>query len=90
MTHFKMTGGFYDDVKKVAEAIGYLHGMIDYLEKERIELDKNKTATAVFIRINAMKQETEKMVNEVERLLRESDIEHYGTMSKYIRPYLAM
>ena len=89
MTHLKMTGEFYDDVKRVGEAINYLHGMIDYLEQERMEMDKGKTATGIFIRINDMKRETEKMVHEAERLLRESDIEHYGPLSVYVRPYLA-
>ena len=89
MTHLKMSGDFYDDVKQVGEAISYLHGMIDFLEKERMEMDKGKTATGIFIRINDMKRETEKMVSEAERLLRESDIEHYGPLSKYARPYLA-
>ena len=89
MTHLKMTGDFYDDVQRVGEAISYLHGMIDFLEKERMEMDKGKTATGVFIRINDMKRETEKMVSEAEHLLREADIEHYGPLSKYARPYLA-
>jgi len=89
MTHLKMTGEFYDDVKLVSEAISYLHSMIDFLEKERMEKDKGKTATGIFIRINDMKRETEKMVHEAERLLREADIEHYGPLSSYIRPYLA-
>ena len=89
MTHLKMTGDFYDDVKKVNEAIGYLKGMIDYLEKERMERDKGKPATELFIRINDLKRATEKMVAESERLVRAADIEHYGPLSKYARPYLA-
>lgn len=84
-----MTGDFYDDVKKVNEAIGYLKGMIDFLEKERMERDKGKPATELFIRINGLKRETEKMVAESERLVRAADIEHYGPLSKYVRPYLA-
>ena len=84
-----MTGDFYDDVKKVNEAIGYLKGMIDYLEKERMERDKGKPATELFIRINDLKRETVKMVAESERLVRAADIEHYGPLSKYARPYLA-
>ena len=89
MTHLKMTGDFYDDVKKVNEAIGYLKGMIDFLEKERMERDKGKPATELFIRINDLKRETEKMIAESERLVRAADIEHYGPLSKYARPYLA-
>lgn len=89
MTHLKMTGDFFDDVKKVNEAIGYLHGMIDFLEKECMERDKGKPATDLFIRINDLKRATEKMVAESERLERAADIEHYGPLSKYARPYLA-
>ena len=89
MTNLKMTGDFYDDVKKVKEAIGYLHGMIDFLEKECMERDKGKTATELFVRINDMKRAMEKMVAESERLVRAADIEHYGPLSKYARPYLA-
>ena len=84
-----MTGDFYEDVGKVNEAIGYLHGMIDYLEKECMERDKGKPATELFIRINGLKRETKKMVAESERLVRAADIEHYGPLSKYARPYLA-
>ena len=84
-----MTGDFYDDVQKVNEAICYLHGMLDFLEKECMERDKGKTATEIFIRINDLKMETEKMVAESERLVRAADIEHYGPLSKYIRPYIA-
>ncbi len=89
MTHLKMTGDFYDDVKKVNETIGYLKGMIDFLEKECMERDKGKPATELFIRINDLKRATEKMVAESERLVRAADIEHYGPLSKYVRPYLA-
>lgn len=89
INNFKMTGDFYDDVKKVNEAIGYLKGMIDFLEKERMERDKGIPATEQFIRINDLKRATEKMVAESERLVRAADIEHYGPLSKYVRPYLA-
>ncbi len=84
-----MTGEFYEDVEKVNEAIGYLRGMIDFLEKECMERDKGKPATELFIRINDLKRETEKMVAESERLVRAADIQHYGPLSKYARPYLA-
>ena len=84
-----MTGDFYDDVKKVNETIGHLKGMIDFLEKECMERDKGKQATELFIRINDLKRATEKMVAESERLVRAADIEHYGPLSKYVRPYLA-
>ena len=84
-----MTGDLYKDVGKVNEAIGYLKGMIDFLEKECMERDKWKPATELFIRINGLKRETEKMMAESERLVRAADIEHYGPLSKYVRPYLA-
>lgn len=89
MEHLKMTGEFYDDVKRVGDAIAYLHSMCDFLEKECMVRDKGKTATEVFIRINDLKRNTEKMVLEAERLLRAADIQHYGPLSKYVRPYLA-
>lgn len=89
MTHLKMTGDFYDDVQKVNDAINYLHSMINTLEKERIELDKGKGASELFIHINGLKREMEKMVAESERIVRKADIEHYGPLSKYARPYLA-
>ena len=89
MTHLKMTGDFFDDVKKVNEAIGYLHGMIDFLERECIERDKGKPATELFIRINDLKRETKKMMAESERLNRDADIQHFGPLSRYVRPYLA-
>lgn len=88
MTHLKMTGDFYDDVQKVNDAIGYLHGMIEYLEKERMELDKGKVATELFIHINGLKKEMEKMVAESEWIVRKADIERFGPLSKYVRPYL--
>lgn len=84
-----MTGDFYEDVGKVNEAINYLHGMMDFLEKECMERDKGKPATELFVRINDMKRATEKMGSESERLVRAADIEHYGPLSKYARPYLA-
>lgn len=88
MTHLKMTGDFYDDVKKVNEAIGYLHGMIDFLEKECMERDKGQPATELFIRINGMKMAITKLVNESERILQRADIDQFGSLSKYVRPYL--
>lgn len=83
-----MTGDFYDDVKRVGEAISYLHSMVGFLEKERMIMDKGKTATELFIRINAIKEQTEKMCSEAERLIRNADIEHYGPLNVYVRPYL--
>ena len=88
MIDLKMTGDFYVDVGKVSEAVGYLYDMIDYLEKERMEIDKGKTVTELFIRINDMKMVMRKMSAERNRLVRAADIEHYGPLSKYIRPYL--
>lgn len=78
----------FTDVKKVHEAICYLQGMVDFLEKECMERDKGKIATELFIRINGMKMEITKLVNESERILRRADIDQFGTLSKYARPYL--
>ena len=68
MMHLKMSGDLYDDVKKVHDAICHLQGMIDILEKECMERDKDQPATELFIRINDMKREIIKMVNESERI----------------------
>lgn len=88
MMHLKMSGDLYDDVKKVHDAICYLHAMVNTLEKECILRDKDKPATELFIRINGMKTEITKMVNESERILRRADIDQFGPLSKYVRPYL--
>ncbi len=84
-----MTFNFYDDVKTVGEAVLRLHSMLDLLERECIEKDKGKTATEMFIYINDMKNEASRMVEQSKQLMRASDIEQYGPLSKYIRPYLA-
>lgn len=88
MTHLKMTGDFYDDVQKVNDAIGYLRSMVEYLEKERMELDNGKEATWLFICIYRLKKEVENMAAESERIVRKADIERFGPLSKYVRPYL--
>ena len=88
MTHLKMSGDLYDDVKKVHDAICYLQGMVDILEKECMERDKDQPATELFIRINGMKTEVTRMVNESERILRRTDLDQFGPLSKYVRPYL--
>ena len=88
MMNIKMSGDLYDDIKKVHEAICYLQGMVDILEKECMERDKNQVATELFIRINGVKMEITKMVNESERILQRADIDQFGPLSKYIRSYL--
>lgn len=88
MKDIKMKGDLYEDVKKVHEAICYLQGMVDILEKECMERDKKQPATELFIRINDMKREITKMVNESERMLQRADIDQFGALSKYARPYL--
>ena len=89
MEGFKMTGNFYEDVKTVGEAVSQLHSMLDLLEKECIEKDKGKTATDMFIYINDMKNKAGQTVEQSKQLMRASDIEQYGPLSKYARPYLA-
>lgn len=88
MEGFKMTGNFYEDVKTVNEAVAQLHSMLDFLEKECIEKDKGKTATDMFIYINDMKNNVTRIVGQSEQLMRASDIEQYGPLSKYVRSYL--
>ena len=84
----KMTGDLYEDVKIVHDAICNLHSMVEILEKECMVRDKGKVATEMFIRINGMKMEIVKMVNESERMLQRADIDQFGSLSKYVRPYL--
>lgn len=88
MEGLKLTYNFYDDVKIVGEAVSQLHSMLDLLEKECMEKDKGKTATEMFIYINDMKNEAVRMVEQSKRLMRASDIEQYGPLSKYVRSYL--
>ncbi len=89
MEAWKMTGDLYDDVKIVHEAICGLHSMVETLEKECMVRDKGKVATELFIHINDVKREMEKVVSESERIMRRADIDRFGPLSKYIRPYLA-
>lgn len=84
----KMTGNLYDDVIIVNDAICKLHSTVEILEKECMERDKGKVATELFIRINDIKRELKKMVSEGEMMLRRADIDRYGELSKYVRPYL--
>lgn len=86
--NFKMTNDLYEDVKIVNEIISYLQGTVDMLEKECIERDKGKVATELFIHINGLKREVNKLLSESEWILQKADIDHYGQLSKYVRPYL--
>lgn len=88
MFDLKMSGHFYDDVKLVCDAVSYLQGMIEFLEKEAIEKDKGKTAPDSFIYLNGMKTKAEQMVEDSKRLFRAADIEQFGELSEYVRPYL--
>ena len=89
MEVWKMTGDLYEDVEKVHDAICYLHSMVETLEKECMIRDEGKVATELFIRINDVKREMKKMVSESERIVRRADIDKFGPLSKYVRPYLA-
>ncbi len=85
---FKMTGNLYDDVNIVSDAIDHLYGMVDFLEKEVMERDKDKIATELFIRINRLKSEMSKISNESKRIVQRADIDNFGALSKYVRNYL--
>ena len=89
MEAWKMTGDLYEDVKIVHEAICNLHSIVSILEKECMARDKGKVATELFIRINDIKREMKKVVSESEMVMRRADIDRFGPLSKYIRPYLA-
>lgn len=88
MEHLKLKLDLYEDVKIMHDAILYLKGMVETVEAEVMERDKGKVASELFIRVNRMKEEMGKMESESERVLRVADIEHYGPLSKFARPYL--
>lgn len=88
MKAFKMTCELYEDVKIVNDAILYLLGMIETLEKECVIRDEGKVATELFIRINEVRREMTKIVSDYKHILRRADIDQFGPLSKYIRPYL--
>ena len=88
MKAFKMTGELYEDVKIVNDVILSLHGMIESLEKECMIRDEGKIATELFIRINDVKREMAKIVSNYKHILRRADIDQFGPLSKYVRPYL--
>lgn len=89
MALLQMSGNLYDDVKVVHDAIYCFHSMVSMLEEECMIRDKGKPATELFIHINSLKREMTKMIEESERILRIADIDNYGPLSKYVRPYLA-
>lgn len=84
----KMTGNLYEDVLIVDDAITSLYSMVNVLEKECIARDKDKPATELFIRINGLKEELKKMASESEMIVRRADIDHFGPLSRFVRPYL--
>lgn len=88
MERLKMSGILYEDTKVVHDAILILHGMVETLEKECMVRDEGKVATELFIRINGLKREIIKMENESEHIVRRADIDQFGPLSKYVRPYL--
>ena len=88
MEAWKMTCELYKDVEIVCEAISYLQAMVETLEKECIIRDGKKPATELFIRINSLKREINKIASDYEHILRISDIDQFGPLSKYVRPYL--
>jgi hypothetical protein len=64
MMGIKMPGDLYEDVEIVHEAICYLQSMVCSLEKECMVRDKGKVATELFICINGIKNEMDKLVSE--------------------------
>lgn len=83
-----MTCELYEDVKIVHDAILHLYAMVETLEKECMVRDGNKPATELFIRINSLKSEINKIASDYEHILRRADIDHFGPLSEYVRPYL--
>lgn len=88
MEAWKMTCDLYEDVKIVHDAICDLQSMVGTLEKECTIRDGKKPATELFIRINSLKREINKIASDYEHILRRADIDQFGPLSKYVRPYL--
>lgn len=88
MEPLKMSGILYEDTKVVHDAILMLRGMVETLEKECMVRDEGKVASELFISINSLKREIIKMENESEHIVRRADIDQFGPLSKYVRPYL--
>ena len=88
MERLKMSGILYEDSKVVHDAILMLRGMVETLEQECIIRDEGKVASELFIRINGLKREIIKIENESEHIVRKADIDQFGPLSKYVRPYL--
>lgn len=84
----KMTGDLYEDVILVNDAVCELNSMIEMLERECIARDKDKVATELFILINSLKREANKMAAYYDKIMQRADIDRYGPLSKYVRPYL--
>lgn len=84
----KMTCDIYEDVQIVHDAICNACGMVETLEKECMIRDKGKIASELFILINGVKNEMTKIVSESEKILRRADLDKFGPLSKYVRPYL--
>ena len=64
MEAWKMTCELYEEMKRVYEAISYLQAMVKTLEKECTIRDGKKPATELFIRINSLKREINKIASD--------------------------
>lgn len=84
-----MSGILHEDAKVVHDAILILRGMVETLEQECMVRDEGEVATELFIRINSLKREIIKMENESKHIVRKADIDQFGPLSKYVRPYLS-
>lgn len=85
---YKMTGDLYEDVILVNDAICQLIPMIEMLEKECMARDKDKVASELFVLINTLKRDMNKIPAHYDKIMQRADIDRYGTLSKYARPYL--
>lgn len=88
MVDLKLSGILHDDAKIVHDAIVLLQGMVDTLERECMIRDGNKPATELYILINDLKNNVVRLEDISERIMRKADIDHFGPLSEYIRPYL--
>ena len=85
---YKMTGDLYEDVILVNDAVCELNSMIEMLERECMERDKDKVATELFVLINTLKRDVNKIPAHYDKIMKRADIDRYGPLSKYVRPYL--
>lgn len=88
MFDLKMNGILHEDTKVVHDAIVSLNEMVNTIKQECMIRDEGKVATELFILIYDLENTVKKMENLCEKIVRRADIDHFGPLSEYVRPYL--